>query len=441
MRLRLAIAAAVAVRVVLMAVAYWRRGIEIFIVPDSIGYLQLAEKIATRAEFTNFLGAPEIFRTPGYPLLLSIGFLIGHPILFALIANVLLTIGIVAVVHRIAFCAPALCAFVVALEPTMLTWSLKVMPETLFVLLLVLFLWAAQPRVIPSAVEASPAAGDASTALGMTRSPAAGDASTALGMTLSAGVALSAAAYVKPIAWPLVFIVFLVFLFRARKPALVFLLACVVLLAPWHIRNSVQMDYAGFSTLGERALYLSVGGSIVAQREHRSYYDVREEMLERADVWGRSGDPAQYGREGAAIVASDPFGYAKTHVKGMLRTLLDPGATEYLRFLGIYSTGVRAAMDRGGIAGVARAYPLGFALTVIFALALLPLVVLPLFGVRQLRCRFESGGRAAALQVIMVAYFITVSGGVPGTSRFRVPAVPMLVLLSACALPKLDSRR
>ena len=135
-------------------------------------------------------------------------------------------------------------------------------------------------------------------------------------------------------------------------------------------------------------------------------------------------------REGLSVVASDPLGYAWTHSRGMLRTLLEPGAMEYLRFLGVYSQGGRAVMDQQGIAGLARAYPLGFWLSIAFAVALVPLVVLPVVAL----VRLPRDARPAFTVLAMVAGYLIVSGGgMSATSRFRVPAVPFFVLMSAYA--------
>ena len=103
---------------------------------------------------------------------------------------------------------------------------------------------------------------------------------------------------------------------------------------------------------------------------------------------------------------------------------------EYLRFLGVYSQGGRAVMDQQGIVGLARAYPLGFWLSIAFAVALVPLVVLPVVAL----VRLPRDARPAFTVLAMVAGYLIVSGGgMSATSRFRVPAVPFLVLMSAYA--------
>jgi len=399
----LAIAAGTFLRLLVLLTAWMRRGSEAFLVPDSISYLDLAQSLAQGRGFRNAFGLTELFRTPGYPFLLAIGSMFGHPIALALAMQLLLSAAIVAMTFLLARQVLqdgrwALgCAFVAAIEPTMLAWSLKVMPETLLTATLLAFTHAAI----------------LAWETGERR------------WVVLAAVALCASAYGKPIAYPLVILVCLVSLPRMRV-AMPFIALCVLLLAPWHLRNA-RHGYFGFSTLFARAAYLSAGGSILAQREHRSYEDVRAEMLRRADVRGPRGDPSRYGREGAALIASDPFGYAKTHVRGVLRTMFDPGATEYLRFFALYEQGGRAKIAGAGVWATARAYPLAFWSSAVLAIVLAPLVLLPF--VAAIRARTFAFFFTAAI----AASLLILGGGVPGYSRFRVPAVPLLIVTSALA--------
>lgn len=131
-RLRAALVAGLGLRLTLIMLALVRRGNEAFLVPDSRGYLALARSL-THGAFRNWSGDVEVFRTPGYPLLLTPGIWMGAPIAFAIAVNLLLTIAIVLAMHAIARRwfdekTAGLCAIVVAIEPTLLTWSLKVMP-------------------------------------------------------------------------------------------------------------------------------------------------------------------------------------------------------------------------------------------------------------------------------------------------------------------------
>lgn len=346
----MAMAAGVLARLLVLAGAWVRRGRAAFLVPDSWTYLAPADSFVRGAGFLDLHGLPELFRTPAYPLLLAGGAAFEHPLRFALAAQVAMSAGIVALTFLLARRVlhderlAVICAFAVALEPTLMAWSLKIMPETFLTLSLVAFAYAAvraidepQPRWI-----------------------------------VTAAAALCLAAYVKPIAYPLAIFFCLVLLMRWRTAA-IFIPACVLLLAPWHVRNA-RFGHAGFSTLFARAAYISAGGSIVAARERRPFEDVRRDLVARVDARA----PASYGREGVALIASHPMAYAKTHVKGMLRTMFDPGAAEYLRFFDLYREGGQAKLASGGLTATARAYPLAFWSSIALAAVLAPLVLLPL---------------------------------------------------------------
>jgi 4-amino-4-deoxy-L-arabinose transferase-like glycosyltransferase len=147
--LRIAIVLAIALRISLILVLANLSRPNVFRVDDSITYTTGAQSLAFRGAFLDGQSRPEIFRTPGYPLVLapfmalhaSDALIVAINIVFAVLA-VIVTWKIARHVFgddRVA----GICALIVAVEPTMLLWSLKVMPETLFTLCLVLFAYAA----------------------------------------------------------------------------------------------------------------------------------------------------------------------------------------------------------------------------------------------------------------------------------------------------------
>ncbi|MEA2490630.1 MAG: hypothetical protein QOH21_2422 [Acidobacteriota bacterium] len=411
--LRAAVAADVLVRLLLVTVAGWQRGAIAFLVDDSAGYRILARHLAFDGAFLDRWGSgkPELFRTPGYPLLLVPGMWAGQPVAFAIALNLLASMAIVILTYHLARRLlderlAGLCALVVALEPTMLTWSLKVMPETLFTLCLLLFTAAAL-----QALETRQAK-----------------------WIVAAAMAMVAAAYLRPIAYPLVFVIALAAFFAmGARRGLVFLLTAAALLAPWHLRNALQTGYAGFSTVTERSLYVSAGGAVLAARENRPFAEVRAELLEQGRLRDSAADAAHHGtmaRKGLALIASNPLAWAKAHARGMLRTLFDPGAAAYLRLFGLYSAGARPAGSTAGVQAMARAYPLVFWSSAALAVVLLPLIFLPVVGA----FRVPRERRTAFVLVALIAgYLVFASGGPPGNYRFRAPVVPFLALMSGFA--------
>jgi hypothetical protein len=399
--LRIAILLAIALRVSLILLLGHLSPPNVFRADDSATYTIGAQSLASRGAFVDERGKPEIFRTPGYPLVLA-PFMALHASDAAIVAlNIVFAALVVFVTWRIANQVfgddriAGICALIVAIEPTMLIWSLKVMPETLFTLCLVLFAYA-----------------------------------TVSEKPIAAGIALCAAIYVKPIAWPLAFIVPVVGVWFQPRRALMLFVTCAALLAPWHIRNYVTTGYAGFSDVIDRSIYITAGGSVAARQQGVAFTEMRRELIARDEA--RVGDPwryAQMRRDGLSRVASDPIGWTKTQTFGMLRTLFEPGAAEYARTFGLYtSSGGLTSMIDGGFASFAHAHPILIGVSIIWALVLLPLVLLPIvaatFVPKQARLAFR-------LFALVTVYLVVAGGGVPGYHRFRVPAVPFLILMSA----------
>src|SRR5258708_414043 len=122
-RLRFAIALAIALRLTLIALAWFVRGPDAFMAGDSQSYLRPAPALATQLRFADAEGRPELMRTPGYPLLLMMGVWVGAPILVAIVAQLILSAAMVALVYAIVRRLFAddriagICALLVAIDP------------------------------------------------------------------------------------------------------------------------------------------------------------------------------------------------------------------------------------------------------------------------------------------------------------------------------------
>src|SRR3954453_7078080 len=391
--LRIAILLTIAIRMSLILVLANSGRPNVFRIDDSVTYTTGAQSLASRGQFLDAGGKPEVFRTPGYPLVLA-PFMALHASDAAIVSmNIVFATLVVFVTWRIARQlfddrVAGICALVVAVEPTMLIWSLRVMPETLFTLCLVLFAYAAMRE-----------------------------------KSVAAAIALCAAIYVKPIALPLAVIVPLIAVWFQPKRALILLAACIALLAPWHIRNYVTTGYPGFSTLIDRSIYISAGGSVAARQQGVPFAEMRRRLIARDDA--RPADPARYAdmrREGLSRVASDPLGWAKTHAFGMFRTLFEPGTIEYARTFGIYAAnGGLGSMVDGRFGGFARSHPILIAVSIVWGIVLLPLVFLPLFAATHVR---SDKKLPFGLFALITLWLVVVGGGAPGEHRFRVPRVP-----------------
>jgi hypothetical protein len=412
----IAVTLALGVRLVVAALAWAVGGNGAFLSRDSDPYLALAGALAMDFRFYSG-GLPEIFRTPGYPALLVPGVWLGHPVAWALGVQFAFSAAIVVLTARIArrlgFAGPVItgCAVAVGIDPTLLHWSVKVMSDVACAALVLVFVWCALRFLERPSVRGA----------------------------ILTGIAVGLCSFVRPIAYFLpLWVAGAAAAWRCLAPRrslvswtqiAVFLMSSAVLLGSWQIRNGLLTGYYGFSTVVERALYLGAGASLVAARENRPYYEVRGRFLAERRA------PPEMRRRGLALILSDPATWGGRHAAGMLRTIADPGAVEYLRTFGLYpELGGRLGqvIDRGIVPVIRDIYweqPLVFWATLLSGPFVLPLLFLPVVAA----LRGPQPRHAFIMIAVLAAYFVIASGGYPGSSRLRVPAVPLMVLMCGFA--------
>jgi hypothetical protein len=252
--------AAAVVRLTLLALTLYRNGIKLLVSPDTSTYLEPGRNLLFHGRFFAN-GAPDIFRTPGYSLFLAITSLAGLPA--AALANAILSVFSVLLVWklgravfddgRIALGA----AWIFAFEPISVVNSFVLLSDTVF---LVLFLLSME-RVAVFLRERR------------------------LSVLAAAGLWLATATFVRPISYYLpVALAFGLFGVLARVPGLrwkapaVLLVSVMPWLAAWQIRNWVETDYRGFSSVSDINLYFFIAPNVTGHVEHRSYINVRNEL-------------------------------------------------------------------------------------------------------------------------------------------------------------------
>ncbi len=105
-----------------------------------------ARKLIESGQFANSV-QPEIFRTPGYPLLLIPGILLGQQELVAIFIQIMLSCFTIFLIYKIALAIwgeskiATFCALLYAIEPVSILWLTLLMPETLFTALITLFIY------------------------------------------------------------------------------------------------------------------------------------------------------------------------------------------------------------------------------------------------------------------------------------------------------------
>jgi len=113
------------------------------------------------------------------------------------------------------------------------------------------------------------------------------------------------------------------------------------------VKDQREAGYSGFSSVSDYNLYCYQAASVRAVKEGVPYYEMARSMVARTgkytcrppeqSSWDRGKIYRSMGREGIKIISRDPVTYFLIHARGMVRTLIDPGVTEYLIMFKRYS--------------------------------------------------------------------------------------------------------
>ena len=420
--------AAAALRLALLALLLARSGASALERPDTHTYLEPGRNLLLHGSFTA-AGLPEILRTPGYPLFLAMTSLAG-PIAVAL-AQVVLSVLSVVLVWRLALqISPdtriaLLAAWLFALEPLSVTYSILLLPETLFLALFLLSLerLAAFLR------------------------------SRQLNVLAAAGLCLAAATFVRPVTFylPLLLAAGLLVAF-ARSPGLrwkapaVLLLTVMPCLAAWQIRNRIETGFSGFSAVQALNLYFYSSAEVVARLEHHSLEQVQDELGYNSELLFlmRHPDAAAWTQlqrigfmqaEALRVIRNHPALFLRLHLAGSLRTAFNPGAAVLLSLFNLASADESFAREHNQ--GPLRAAqwtvlhaPLQAAYMAALSILLLGLYFFAARGV----LRGSASAPALALLLGVSLYFLAVSGGAAGIARLRLPMMPALCVMAAAGI-------
>jgi 4-amino-4-deoxy-L-arabinose transferase-like glycosyltransferase len=388
-------------------------------------YVEPARNLIKSGEFT-LKGAPEIYRSPGYPLLLIPGILLGHAPLITISMQILLSCLTVYLVFRMSIALfgegeiAVLCAALYAIDPLSVIFSGLIMPETLFTFALSLFLLCLVRYLKEDSL---------------------------FQLVLSA-VALASAVYVQATAYFLPVWMTLVLIFGALKRrsgihllhALIFLVISMSLIAAWQIRNRVETGYSGFSTVFDKSLYYAQAASVLAKLEGKSDFrqlwgSMEKKVNERSS---QLSEQFRYMRqEGIQITLAHPFAYAQIHFWGILRTLLGGEAHTYIRVLELGSAEDRKELESGqnvwdlleGDYGK-LSLPL-----IIMTIALgLIVVVVYLFAAVALFSRNFLTSMPVICLLSVIVYWLGITGGPHGYSRYRLAVMPVVCLIAGYGL-------
>lgn len=403
--------AATSVRLLVLVAAVANQ--DAFVAYDTRAYLALADHPSGYWDSSAPSWSVGLLRPPGYPLMLALPRSLSQ----GLVLSGCLQVAVSIAVAWLTFTAGQalfgkkvglIAGMWAALDPTSVAHSARLLTEAPFAALLALALaltaWAVRSR--------------------------------SAGQAVLAGLALAAATFVRPIGLylPLLLVPSLLLAERltSRPKALrigaVILLAYLIPVGGWITRNQAVTGVATFSTIdGYNMLEYRAAGAVTAETGV-PIADVRLQLRRRlATRTHPEMNPAERSREkgrlGVEVVREHPVGYLRQARDGAVRTLFlarDSNVSDLTE----------------GRAGAWLVRPLLGALSVASAIAMSCGAVLG--GLRLARRRDLT---AIALLVIPPAYLLVIGSGPEAASRFRVPMVPFLAILSAVAIVDLASTR
>ena len=386
---------------------------------DSYEYLRLAEALTTGSFSQD--GVAEVLRTPGYPLLVALGTLTGHPIGLTVLLQIALGGVAAAIIYALAqHVATSLgcqdsrrialfAGLLYALDPLSVVHTSFLLSETLFTTLLVAHLFVMSKYF----------------------------GTVSMRHAALSGVLGAASAFVRPVAmyWPFVVVSVLLLLSGPNRkrplarlaPILAFLLASLTPPMLWSVRNAYQAGYSGFSAAGDYNLYVSLKSSV--EGIHRDTARQRVDTLAAQNGW-TTGDRYDYMRdEGIRLILSRPVTYLVVHSSAILQSL----TPAFSMYVVIYDPdyGSASTLERLFSSTAQRSCDILLALPMylLVGVAWAGQYVLALAGMRRV---LVARNGSTLLLLASVAYFLIMAGAVGNiaTARMRHSAMPAICVLA-----------
>ncbi|HAX77066.1 MAG TPA: hypothetical protein DCY88_14825 [Cyanobacteria bacterium UBA11372] len=425
------------------------KSLRIFHVGDTASYLKPAHDLLTYGRFTSN-GFPEIFRVPGYCIMLIPGIILNQVELVTVALQIGLTCLAVYLVYKIALLLfnnnepiAVICAFLYALEPLSIIYTVKLLTESAFACLILAFLYCFLKYF----------------------------KGQSLSWLLVSSIILAISTYVRPIAYYLPFLLTLLLVIweLTKTPhkiialfhALLFFSLSMGPIYLWNIRNKTVADYSGFSSVVEVNLYYWHAAALLTVKEGKTFGEqqirLQNQLKNEVPKEAFRGDiPAHlcctpaytsptvlnYMRtEAKKIIFKNYLIYFKLRLNGTLNLLLNSTPWPYLTTLNVYKIDGFADIanqqatefiKKGLLAGMA--YYLNQTPGVVSRTWLILQVNLILYMVFALIGLLSKNffKPFPSLIVMTLGFYLTIIPGGPDalSSRYRHPIMPIICILA-----------
>jgi 4-amino-4-deoxy-L-arabinose transferase-like glycosyltransferase len=436
---------AFALRISIPISAYlYTRDVTIFHAPDTSSYVEPARQLIANGRFSASDGTPEIIRTPGYPMLLVLALLLDRFRLITISLQIVLSCFTVYLVYCTAGLvfetegAALLAAALYALEPLSILYTSILVTETLFATVVMVSVYYLMKYLRRQS----------------------------LWDLLASAVAFAASVYVRPVGYFLPVIlavglsVWVMITGQHNKRRLILQISAFVVVSLgftslWQVRNKVETGYSGFSGISSINLYFYAAASVLAAKQHVSwrkmqnrlgYQDKRIyfQLHPEQKSWPLAKRLKFMSQEADCILLRDPFTYARIHFEGVLRSIFDPGVTDFLKMFDLYP-------KQGGLLGVLvdegtvrTMEALFFTRPLVFwsNVVLFPLLALNLLSACAVLFSKQLIRDPCVLGILLIViYYLLISGGTNALGRFRHPTMPIISILAGYGISRIAATR
>ena len=393
---------------------------------DSYRFLELAENMAEIGVFSLKDGTPETFRSPGYPLILAVPFMVDLSVFtytliintFFLLLNALYAFRLTLILGFTKGVGQVASLFVLA-SPTLLFYQHQVLSELPFSAVLTISLYYFFRFVKERSFQY---------------------------LLLSMGL-LICSVYVKPIAIYLVYLfpVVAIFLIGIRRqdtisqnlqafgPILAIGLLGWYSIHAWETRNYKVADVREFSTVKSFNLNQYITAPIIAIGEDLEWKELRRSMRDQYEAIPVDARMEFATTEFVDSVLKYPLSSLTIFSKGIFMNMFEPGSGEWLKFFGL-------AKGNSGIIYQFQSTPLLDFISFLISERLLFLIV-SLLGTVGVFCLwglcFYSALRSLRghpfrwVAILLIFYFLIISASAGSLGRLRVPSLTLMYIFAA----------
>jgi len=409
-----------------------------FIQTDSHEYLNIAENLITKAAFSQSVDEPLVpdgRRTPVYPLFIALFRLAGFNLAAIIFIQLILSVFSCFLAFKITYWftenykSSIFACLIVAIDIPTIVYANIILTETLFTSLFLISIFFLV-RYLKD------------------------DREKILILILS-GIFLGLSILCRPISlfFPVVMVVLLL-LFQSRNFKLflikipLFLLAVIITLAPWLLRNQIVLGAPILSTISSTNMLHYRAAGVYAVKEKVSFNEAQKELKKLAEstfTGNRDEHPLDYKRHeaklGAGIILDNPLYYIKNNISSAANLFLSPLRSTIDLQLGLANKATTLAnwgkSKEDTIFNRLLSTTSSFTLVMVLV-QMITLAIVWLLAVAGMVAAFKHKNYLSfTLLLLTILYFGVITGGPEAYARFRVPIIPFLALISGIGFASL----